>query len=257
MSENHKAALEQSIKAYPGKVGLAVRTLDGREFLLNASDAWQPASVIKLVVLCAAFQELNLQERRVLPKLERGGGWGVLQHLSRPLELTLGDIALLMIFISDNAATDYLLSLIPKERFPKMLRELGLKNTRVEKGFGTSFEPAEFSNGENVTTPLDILVLLEHIRSRKELKQMLAQQMDQAILHRALPGDVKRYTKSGQFETARNDVGILEWEGGGGIISLFSVPTQPIQHGALGYLAKLDGHLADIAEQAYLWARFM
>lgn len=256
MPVNCKAALERAIRAYPGKVGLAVRTLEGREFLHHASTAWQPASVIKLVVLCAAFHTLDWEKRCRLPKLAHGGGWGVLQHLRLPLELTLGDIVFLMIFISDNAATDYLLSRIPPAFIPTMLRKLGLKNTRLKKGFGTAYEPSRYARDQNVTTPMDILLLLEHIRSHKELKQMLAQQMDQAILHRALPSDVRRFTKSGQFEKARNDVGILEWDGGGCIISLFSVPAKPIRHGALDHLAELDGHLAQIAKRAYEWARF-
>jgi len=130
--------------------------------------------------------------------------------------------------------------------------ELGLEHTAAWNGFGTSFAPPE-REPANTTTARDIVTLLEHIRERPEIMDVLAKQTDRAILHHGTPNDVACYTKSGQSERVRNDAGILKWEGGGAILVLFGIRNKDV--GDFRELLVYDMELAPIAKAAYLWAR--
>jgi len=249
---DHLSTLRHNIASFPGEIGLAVRSDDGKEFFHQADAPWEPASVVKLLFLCAAYDTLDLDRRVTITKIEKAAGWGVLQFLKDSPTLSLRDLATLMIVISDNVATDLILSHLPPETVDELIRSRGLVGTSVRGGFRTSFQPLAFS-GKNIMTAGDTLTLLRYIRTRPELRAVLCQQQDKSILHRYLPRGVARFSKSGEGSNVRNDCGFVEWEGGGAIISLFSKLPEPI--GTLERLADTDSRLAHIAHAAYRWAR--
>ena len=142
--------LVAAIEDFDGKLGLAVRTDDGRPFVHNADATFEPASIIKLIPFIAAFERLDLEKRITVPKALKAGGWGVLQFLTDGVELSLRDLATLMMIISDNVATDLVLCELSPTDIQETIETLGLSSTRMESGFGTSFQPETFS-GKNVT----------------------------------------------------------------------------------------------------------
>jgi len=237
---------------FDGEIRLMVRAFDGREFCQDADVVSDPVSVIKLAYLHEAFHTLDLAERVTIAHDEKASGWGMLRRLTGEVTLSLLDVVTLMIIYSDNLATDFVLARLDREAMNDRLKSLGLTNTWAWNGFGSSCEP-ERSERENETTPRDIVTLLEHIAEDERMMEVLSKQTDRTIIHHSVPGEVARYTKSGQCARLRNDAGILKWEDGGATLALFGVRNTDIK-GWKGLL-EYDMELAPIAEAAYLWAR--
>ena len=244
-------ALQDRIAAFDGEIHLMVRTFDGREFCHNSDAPTDPMSVMKLAYLYEAFRTLDMTEMVTIEHDDKAFGTGILMRLTGGVTLSMMDVATLMIVLSDNVATDFILGRLDREGMAERLKEMGLKNTFAAHGFGSSYAPD--CDRQNTTTPRDIITLLEHIRRDETMMSILAKQQDRTIIHHFLPDDVKRYTKSGQKGEIRNDVGIVEWNGGGACIALFGIRKTPA--GNVRGLLEYDMQLAPIAEAAYLWAR--
>ena len=103
-------------------------------FLMNEHAACYAASTIKVPLLCLLFQDaeegiLDLSARITVRPENRVGGAGILQSLSPELELSLLDLAELMIVMSDNTATNELIDTVGMERLSAYCKENGLTDT--------------------------------------------------------------------------------------------------------------------------------
>ena len=249
---DHAKLLADAISAFDGDIRLMVQTFDGREFSHNGAEPSDPVSVIKLAYLYEAFHQLDMDEVVTIPTEDKARGTGILMRLTGDVTLTMLDVATLMIILSDNVATDFLLLRLDREKMAEHLKEVGLADTFAWNGFWSAYEPPR-ADRDNTTTPRDMCTLLSHIREDQRMMDILAKQLDRTIIHHFLPDDVKRYTKSGQHAEIRNDAGILEWDGGGAYIALFGIRNTPATNPR--ELLEYDMQLAPIAEAAYLWAR--
>jgi beta-lactamase class A len=98
-----------------GTLGVAARNLrTGEEVTWQAERAMPTASTFKFPVLVELFAQadagrLDLDERVPLLTRDQVGGSGVLRDLLPGLQPTLRDLAMLMIVVSDNSATNMLL----------------------------------------------------------------------------------------------------------------------------------------------------
>ena len=110
---DHKIA--KVAQRFSGEVALAARNLaTGEEMRFNADKVYGTASTIKLAVLIEVFHRvragtLHLQERVEMHESDIVRGSGVLKELSPGLQPTIGDLATLMVIVSDNTATNMLI----------------------------------------------------------------------------------------------------------------------------------------------------
>jgi beta-lactamase class A len=116
---------------------LAVDVDRGTEAGYNADAVWPSASVGKVAVLVALMRAIaagegSLDERVHVPATGRTPGPTGLSVMAHDVDLSLRDVALLMIAVSDNHATDVLLGRVPPERVTAAMRELGLGITTLE-----------------------------------------------------------------------------------------------------------------------------
>ena len=107
---------------------------ENERFLLNESAFCYAASTIKVPLLCLLFQDsedgrLDLSTKVTVRPENRVGGSGILQSLNPRLEMTLFDLAELMIVMSDNIATNELIDTVGMERISAYCKENGLPNT--------------------------------------------------------------------------------------------------------------------------------
>lgn len=119
MSANSRQQLEQRIatiaERFSGQLGLAAKNLATNEEVFHRADDMLPtASVIKLVVLIEAFaqeaeRKLRLDERLEMKVSDIVLGSGVLRDLTPGLKPTIHDVAMLMVIVSDNTATNMLI----------------------------------------------------------------------------------------------------------------------------------------------------
>ena len=150
-----------------GEFSIAVRRLD-REgvFTLRQDRVLPTASVCKLFVLCELFRQaeagiIDLNESITWKPEHQHGGSGVLRAMTPGQQLSIHNMAVLMIIVSDNVATDALTDIVGSENITRTIREWGLSRSDMGKGL---FE-AERGIGcsEPVSTARDLCELLTRI----------------------------------------------------------------------------------------------
>lgn len=137
-SDGLARAVEPHFAAFKGEVGFYVRHLvTGEETGHNADAPFLTASVFKIPVLVEVFRQaeagrLSLDDTVTISRNAKLPGSGVLKEMSDGVTMTARDLAMLMIIVSDNTATDLLLDLVGKDAVNATLRALGLERTRVD-----------------------------------------------------------------------------------------------------------------------------
>lgn len=133
--------LAGQVEAITGPLGVTAR-LHAREVAGDAALGWRAddavvmASVFKIPILLelcrqASDGRLDPQQRiRVEPDQRTPGPTGI-STLLDPVELSLRDLAQLMITVSDNTATDVVLDLVGLDAVNTTLRDLGLESTHL------------------------------------------------------------------------------------------------------------------------------
>ena len=145
---NHDAELEKALvklaKNSHARVGIAVKNLaTGHETCINGEETYPMSSVFKIPILIELFRqhdagELDLSRRIKLTPGQIRFGSGLLKDMRPGLEPTLYDLAILMITVSDNSATDILLDVVDRRRVQAMLDNYHL-NIQVKKSMGELF----------------------------------------------------------------------------------------------------------------------
>ena len=118
--------------AFPGVMGVCIKELTQENSLHVRSDELFPtASTIKIHVLTqlltrAERGELDLSQKiRVTPEMLTPGS-GVLTYLDGTVELSVLDLANLMIIVSDNTTTNLCIDMAGMDETNALLRDLGL-----------------------------------------------------------------------------------------------------------------------------------
>jgi beta-lactamase class A len=150
---------------FSGQLGIAARHLGtGEELAVNADESFPTASSIKIAVLIELYRqaqggEISLGERWKLTSRDRTLGSGLLVDLDEGLEPTLRDLAVLMMAISDNTATNILIERLGKEKINAMLRGAGIAGIDLRNRI--DFELIRQSNDNlAVGTPAEFVRLL-------------------------------------------------------------------------------------------------
>jgi beta-lactamase class A len=157
--------LTELCEHFSGRLGIAARHLStGEELAVNAGESFPTASSIKIAVLIELYRraqggDLSLGERLKYTPRDRTLGSGILSDLDEGLEPTLRDLAVLMMSISDNTATNMLIDRLEKERINAMLRAAGV--TGIELRGRIDFDLIRQSNDNlAVGTPAEFVRLL-------------------------------------------------------------------------------------------------
>ena len=239
---------------FKGAVMIYAKNLrTGREFARGADTKVRTASTIKLPVLCAlesliAAGTVRWDERIVLKADDKVTGSGVLGNLADGTDLTVRNLAILMIIVSDNTATNLILDRISADAVNDYLDAIGLPLTRSNRkvrGDGTKLkEPTGWSRagqlednkkyGLGVTTPREMVRLLEMLEQGKVvsaaassdiLEIMKMQQVRDGIARHA-PEELVIASKSGSLDALRSDVGIV-YSSSGPIAMAITVDDMP------------------------------
>ena len=162
-----ESVLAQRIENFPGVAGLCLCDLaTERQIALNGDELFPTASTIKAPVLMRVLElaeqgVLDLNATTAVPQSAIVGGSGVLGHLEgygeHGLLLSRLDVAILMIIVSDNTATDLCIDWCGLDSVNQMLDALGLPQTRLNRKL-MDLEAAR-RNEENVSTPAELVRL--------------------------------------------------------------------------------------------------
>jgi beta-lactamase class A len=216
-----KDQIEKECKQVDGICGVVVKNIvDGQAFLFDAETIFPAASVIKLFILWDLIarteaQELAYDEVITLKEEQRVPGFGVLKELHNGLNLTLLDLAMLMIIISDNIATNMLIDRLGMSAINERITKLGAGSTLLQRKMMD--EAAKKQGLDNLTCPLDVLLLLQRVATATGLHHdsslryvdILKRQQCNNKLPALLPSDAVIAHKTGDLPGTEHDAGIL------------------------------------------------
>lgn len=240
------------------------------------------ASVFKipvLVELCRQFAtgERSPTDRLRLPAGSRTLGPTGLSVMLDEADLSLRDVAYLMMSVSDNHATDALTGLLGLDRLNALMAELGLPGTVLEEDCAGLFRTIEEDLGGDLETAvpaapslLGLRVLTPEQTNRStaretttllrriwaadglpeeacaEIRRILGLQVWPHRLTSGFPDDDVRVSgKTGTLSHVRNEVGVVEYPDGGtyAVAVFLRLPGRefrnPVADGVIGRAARI------------------
>jgi beta-lactamase class A len=225
LDQKFQAEIKNIEAKLDGVLGVAIKDLKtGKMFLLNEKEIFPQASSIKIALLFEVFKQveegkLKLDEMILLQEGQKVEGSGVLFQLGYPsLSLSVKDLCVLMVILSDNTATNILIDKVGMDNVNKRMDSLGLKNTRLRRKMMDL--KAALAGNENISTPLEMMALLEKIRKGTAIKDpqrlellkilSLANESKDSPIKEAIPANIPVASKHGELEMVRCDSGIVE-----------------------------------------------
>jgi beta-lactamase class A len=216
-----EATIEDSARGLDGVMGVALEDLtSGQTYFLHGDEVMPTASSIKIAVLAELYHQAQqgklqltdlytVQQPDLVPDSDIMGG--LTPGVTR---ITLRDLATMMVAVSDNSATNVLIDRVGMENVNALMDSLGLSHTRLRRKMMDLKAASE--GRENISTPREMMALLEAIYKRKLLNQestadllkVLSTHKDSWI-PRDLPEGVQIADKPGALEGVRNDSGII------------------------------------------------
>ena len=181
-SESLSAQIEPLVRAFPGVAGVAARNLTtGAEVRLHDTTAFPTASMIKIPGLFELFRRcaaggLQLTERLTLRDADRTLGSGLLVDFDAGAALTLRDLSVLMMAISDNTATNMLIDHLGIPAINQACRDAGMTHTELRNLI--DFDKIRESNDNlAVSTPADFCTLLSALYRGELLPEPYREQL--------------------------------------------------------------------------------
>jgi beta-lactamase class A len=174
--------LQALVDQLKGVAGVAVLDLKDREKVgVNTDLVFAQGSSIKIPILMEVFKQANegkfkLSDVRTVQKTDQIGGSGVLHVLEAgSVQMTIRDLATLMMVLSDNTATNMLIDLVGMENINRTLLGLGFTKTKVQRKM---IQPQESAKGnENISSPDEALLILEMLYQGKFISPQISEEI--------------------------------------------------------------------------------
>ena len=217
--------LEKSIldvdRGLDGVMGVAIVDLtDGHKYLLHANDVFPQASSIKICILAELYRQaqqgkLKLTDMYTVNAADLVQDSDIMGGLTPGVtQITLRDLANMMVAVSDNSATNVLIDRVGMDNVNAFLTAQGLRDTRLRRKMMDL--KAAVEGRENVSTPNEMLNLLEALYRGQILNKEMTDDFFKVLsthkdswIPRDLPDDLKIADKPGALEGVRNDSGVI------------------------------------------------
>jgi beta-lactamase class A len=242
--------VEARINGVHATVALYAKNLrTGKDVGVHPDRPVRTASTIKLPILCAleslvASGTVKWDERIRVRAADKVSGSGIVADLEDGTELSLRNLATLMIIASDNTATNLVLDRISADAVNDYLDTIGLTETRALRKVRGDGDPPPGASGMSragrlemnqpfglgKSTPREMVRLLEALEAGRIVNRaasadviaiMKRQQYKDGIGRHTLDG-VEVASKSGALDALRSDVGIA-WTSGGAVALAITV----------------------------------
>jgi beta-lactamase class A len=207
-----------------GRTALAAQrfTGDRAAIALRADEAFPAASLAKIPIAIELMRRVDLGNFTLDERLDtstepRVGGGGVLDYLDPATRFSLGDLCTLMLIVSDNTISNFLLGLLGMGEINETMSRLNLRQTRLARRFMDM--EARTAHRDNTTSAAEMLTLLSLIRSgampgARRIAEMLAAQQSFEELAAWLPAGARLAHKDGSLDDTFSDAGLLSGPGG-------------------------------------------
>lgn len=262
-----EARIDQIMKGFSGGYAVYASDFKTQSIEINSDSLWETASCIKVGILSALFaylEERKIDQHKKLAYTQSDfvRGSGILRSLSIGLELSLIDLATLMIIVSDNIATNMIINFMGLDYINQYFKQLGFTSFRLHhtldftkysdlggftaKEYGQLFQL--ILKGE-IHSEADTACILE-ILSKQHYNTFMTRLLPKYLLDSENTGDeeyLKIYSKSGSLDGFRNDGGIISTPYGDFICVIltrdFADPLYHSDHEVYDYAPKISALL--------------
>lgn len=222
LKQSMEKRLQEILNTSPSLTGLmAIDLTNGESVGINADLVFTQASAIKIPILMEVYKQAHekkfaLSDIRPLLAANTVGGSGILNAMVDPVNLSIRNLCVLMIGLSDNSATNTLIELVGMKNISNTMQSLGFKNTKVQRRMID--QPASLRNEENLSTPAEAARILKLLHDGKfidkntsdEIISILAKNpVENSKLAKGLPSDVKLAFKPGGMGGVSTEWGIV------------------------------------------------
>ena len=226
--------ITNEISQFKGETGIVIKDLKtGWELFYEKAKLFPSASLAKIPIMAACFLaaeegRLKLDRQVALKYTDKLTGSGVLKDMSVGTTFNVERLIGLMIYDSDNTATNIVTNLVGIDYLDNVFKSFGLKNT------GLSRKIADYQlrdkGIENYTTAEDMALLLEKIYRRtlgnKRVSDQCINMLKLARLNdripKYLPVEITIAHKTGLERDVCHDVGIVFTHKGDFIIAVLT-----------------------------------
>ena len=221
-----RTELRQIADDTKGVVGAQVIDLaTGERMGVNDTLTFPQGSTIKVPLLIELYRQdeagtLELSTRVPVRLADRTGGDGLLQHLGDGTsELSLGDLAVFMITVSDNTATNMLIDRVGMEKVNATTRALGVPEVKLQRKM---IRPRDsYAGNENIATPSSAATIMAKIakcelpmsRERCGALRRLLEIPKGGPIEASVPEGVKVAWKPGDIEGVNTAWGLVDLPG--------------------------------------------
>lgn len=187
----------------------------------NSEKIFHPASTIKLAIACEALRQVEIGQLSLSKPIKNHGplvgGSGLLRHMLAEVQLNISSLLSLMLDVSDNSASNWLLDVVGLDNVNNLMSMYGLEPIRLAGHF-----MSKRKKRLNTCSPKAMSRLLELVHQKKmvspyvcsQLKRILFFQQHTGMIPGGLPGWwVKRINKTGALTDLRADVALIWGEG--------------------------------------------
>lgn len=215
MEKLYRDILKKSEKL-KGNVSVIIKDFEiGESIKINENDIFPSASMIKIPIIIELFSrvisgEISLQERISLKSADKVGGFGILKEFDEGVELTYKDLAMLMIVLSDNVATNILIDELKIENINSTIKDMNLKSTSLQRKMMDS--KAKLEGLDNYTSASDLLIMFESIlknNSYEKILDIMTRQQCNNKLPYLIDENIKFAHKTGDLPGVEHDGGIM------------------------------------------------
>ncbi|MBM3248043.1 MAG: serine hydrolase [Candidatus Omnitrophica bacterium] len=246
--------IEVEISQFKGETGIVIKDLEtGWELSYEKTKLFPSASLAKIPLMAACFlaadqRRIKLDRNIALKSADKLTGSGVLKDMPAGTTFSVERLIGLMIYDSDNTATNIVTNLVGIDYLNSAFKGFGLKNTDLSRKIA---DYQSRSKGiENYTTAEDMSLLLEKIYrktlgnkniSDKCISMLKLARMNDRI-PKYLPAEITIAHKTGLERNVCHDAGIVFTRKGDFIIVVLTKHANSNSAPSKEFIAKVSLH---------------
>ena len=174
-------SLNNHVDNFRGVAGVAIKDLTcGWYYGINDELIFPTASSIKIPILLKLIESSEASDLDLLKNIEiteemKSKGSGVIHKMNGTINLTIENLAILMINLSDNTATNLCIDIAGQEEVNKMLEDYEFKSMRLSRKMQDYIAIKE--GKENLSSVKEMNLILEMLDSARAIKPEVAKKV--------------------------------------------------------------------------------